>query len=143
MSCCGSAPGNSRREFDNMECLIGGAFVALLFLGFILWLGGAIQGKQGEGQAPAPRQKSEYGGHTRTVRATPRQRAQAAQVKASDRAIQSARRQALKGTPRGTAHIEPIKPVSYEGKTVNGMCLSDTGDVLGYVALDEVPLDWE
>jgi hypothetical protein len=128
-----------------MECLIGGAFVALVFLGFLAWLAGAIQAKQTEGQpAPAPaRQKSEYGGHTRTVRATPRQRETAARVKASDRAITSARRAALKGTPRGTVAYERIRPVSYEGKTVNAICLDDKGNVTGYVDLADMPLDWE
>jgi hypothetical protein len=128
-----------------MECLIGGIFLVVCVFGFMLWLGNVIQSKQAAA-VPAParaRQQSEYGGSTRTVRSTPRQRATAAQVKASDRAITQGRKQALKGTPRGTAHIEPIKPVSYEGKTVNGMCLSETGDVLGYVQLEEMPLGWE
>lgn len=130
-----------------MECLIGGAFLALIFVGFLVWLAGLIQNKQTEGQ-PAqrvhhPKYESPSGGRERVVDYTPRQKATAQRTKASDRAITSARRAALKGTPRGTAHIESIKPVSYEGKQVNGMCLSATGEVLGYVALEEMPLDWE
>lgn len=132
-----------------MECLIGGAFLALIFLGFLAWLASIIQSKQTEGQpAPArrthhPRAESPSGGRERVVDYTPRQRATAQRTKASDRAITSARKQALKGTPKGTVHVEPIKPVSYEGRTVNAMCLNDVGEITGYVALEEMPLDWE
>lgn len=125
-----------------MALLIGGIFLMILVFGFVLWLGSAIQAAQTQGTPAPARQKSEYG-NARTVRSTPRQRETAAKVKASDRAIATARRKAIKGTPKGTAHIEPIKPVSYEGKTVNGMCLSETGAVLGYVQLEDMPLDWE
>jgi hypothetical protein len=128
-----------------MECLIGGIFLAVFVFGFILWLGSAISAAQTQGQpAPAPaRQKSEYGGSTRTVKSTPRQRETAAKVKASDQAITTARRQALKGTPKGTVHYERIKPVSYEGKTVNAMCLNDQGEITGYVDLADMPLPFE
>jgi hypothetical protein len=126
-----------------MAILIGGLFLMILVFGFILWLGSAIQAAQTQ-ETPTPtRQKSEYGGTTRTVRSTPHQRETAAQVKASDRAITQARRQAVKGTPKGTVHVEPIKPVSYEGRKVNGLCLDEHGQVTGYVDLAVMPLDWE
>lgn len=146
-----------------MECLIGGAFLALIVLGFLAWLGGIIQSKQMEGQPgragyeyvdypapaprsraqPAPRRPADYDRPARVVESTPRQQRQAAQVRASERAVTSARRQALKGTPRGTVAYERIRPVSYEGKTVNAICLDDKGNVTGYVDLADMPLDWE
>jgi hypothetical protein len=122
-----------------MECIIGGIFLAVLAFGFILWLGGAIQSAQTE--APAAPQR-DYGG-ARTVRSTPRQRETAARAKASDRAIATERRKAIKGTPRGTVYIEPIKPVDYEGRKVNGMCLNEQGEITGYIDMASVPLDWE
>ena len=125
-----------------MECLIGGAFLLLLFVGFLVWLQSALQSKQAQ-PAPERSRPSEYGGTTRTVRSTPRQQRQTAQVKASDRAITSARKQALKSTPRGTVAYERIRPVSYEGKTVNAICLDAKGNVTGYVDLADMPLEWE
>lgn len=124
-----------------MECLIGIAFVGLLFIGFLVWLQSALQSTQAQ-PAPAQRQ-SEYGGHTRTVRSTPNQRATATRTRESDRAIATARRKAIKGTPKGTVHIEQIKPVDYEGHKVNGMCLNEHGEVTGYIDLATVPLEWE
>src|SRR5690242_13504377 len=105
-----------------MECLIGGAFLVVVAFGFILWLGNAIQGAQTEA-APAPaRSRSEYGGTTRTVRSTPRQRETAARTRASDRAITTARRQSLRGLPKGTAQVEPLgRAIDYESRKVNAM----------------------
>jgi hypothetical protein len=132
-----------------MECLIGGAFLALIFLGFLVWLAGAIQGKQVETQLAAPRThhpraESPSGGRARVVDYTPRQKATAQRTKASDRAITSARRQSLKGLPKGTAQVAPLgRAVDYEGHKVTAMYLSEDGTVLGYGDLADHPLDWE
>lgn len=126
-----------------MECLIGGAFLGLLFVGFLLWLQAAIQAKQVQGQPAPARSRPEYGGTTRTVRSTPRQRATPSRTKESDRAIATARRQSLKGLPKGTVHYERIKPVDYEGRKVNAMCLNEQGEITGFVDLGTMPLDWE
>lgn len=123
-----------------MECLVGGIFLAVLGFGFALWLGSAIQSAQ-TAAAPAPHR--DYGG-ARTVRSTPRQRETATRVKASDRAITSARKQAVKGTPRGTVQIAPLgRAVDYEGRKVTAMYLAEDGTVLGYGDLADHPLDWE
>jgi hypothetical protein len=126
-----------------MEIIIGGIFLAVLAFGFILWLGSAIQAAQTQETLAPARQKSEYGS-ARTVKTTPRQRETAAKVKASDRAIATERRKAIKGTLKGTVYVEQLhKAVDYEGRKVNGMCLDAHGQVTGYIDLATVPLDWE